>query len=91
MEMFFSLNGKLISCDPNSYQHDTLISNDKILLKLSLIANKINSPYMTIDIVESKQHEWIILEIGDGGVSGPSTGMNLQNHWLKLKTIISQN
>lgn len=39
---------------------------------------------MTIDISETINGSWIILETDDGGVSGPSIGMDSQLHWHSL-------
>ena len=87
---FFGLKGYLISVDSNSNQSNNCTKpNEYITSQITSIASKIDSPYMTIDVAETVHNEWIILETGDGGVSGPSTGMDLQSHWNTLFTIFS--
>ena len=69
--MFF-LNGELMMLGQNSDApaRDIGIPSSKIMLECTKIAKKVNSNFCTIDIAEKEDGEWMILELGDGQVSG---------------------
>jgi len=69
----FVLNGKIISCSQNS---DLDFGNYTDTSFLTDIISKIDSNYFTIDIAEKEDGSWIILECGDGQVSGLSNGQS---------------
>lgn len=80
---YFFANHNMISLDPNSWQQNIIGPN--ITERIKNLAKEIPSLYITIDVAEKTDNTWIILEIGDGGVSGPSTGMDISLHWKCLK------
>lgn len=86
---FFILNGKLISMSQNSnLQIDTdkpnLPNIKDIIDRLSTISN-----FFTFDIVEKNNGSFIIIETGDGSVSGLSPNQNELLFWSKIKEILS--
>jgi hypothetical protein len=68
---FFFLNKKLLICNQNS---DTPVKvsapSDDIIIELEKIAKVIDSNFFTIDIAQKEDGSWMILELGDGQVSG---------------------
>lgn len=69
----FVLNGKIISCSQNS---DLGFGDCPDTSFLTDIISKIDSNYFTIDIAEKEDGSWIILECGDGQVSGLSNSQS---------------
>jgi len=39
---------------------------------------------MTIDVAEMLDGTWIVIELGNGCVSGPATNQNTMSHWRDL-------
>ncbi len=82
---------------PNSHQGPAAPRPPASLLAaLASAAAAIPSPYITIDVAEVaglaglaglagvSEGRWIVLEAGDGGVSGPGPGQCLREHWALL-------
>lgn len=72
---------------PNSYQDEQAMSPPQAFLDaLCSVAAAFPNPYISIDVAETAQlSQWIVLEAGDGGVSGPGPGQDLRLHWQKLR------
>jgi len=71
--------------DRNSLQPKSAPKPPESLVEAaSRAAKAIGSPYMTIDLAESADGHWIVLEAGDGGVSGTATGQDIADHWRDL-------
>lgn len=69
----FVLNGKIIT----SSQHTGLSFGEQPNLDfISEIISKIDSNFYTIDIAELEDGQWVILETGDGQVSGLSSNQD---------------
>merc|ERR1712037_1002077 len=81
----FFMSGKLVSMDPNSFQDCTCCSRpaDEIIAAVCEAVVQIGSPYMTVDLAEGEDR-WFVLEAGDGGVSGPAPGQDMELHWACL-------
>ena len=59
----------------------------EIILKLTEIAKNIASNFFTIDIAEKEDGTWMILETGDGQVSGLPSGQDeIKFYNMKCKT-----
>ncbi len=69
----FYLYHKLISISQNS---ELGFGNNPYIGFLDSIVESIDSNFFTIDLAELENGEWIILECGDGSVSGLSTNQN---------------
>jgi hypothetical protein len=52
------------------------------------IAKKINSQFFTMDIAKIENGDWIIIELGDGQVSGLPDNADLYEFYSKLKEIL---
>lgn len=63
----FYMNGKVCTVCKNSDQEETLPNPP---IELINKYKDINSPYYTIDYAELEDGRWIIIEVGDGQVSG---------------------
>lgn len=68
--MFFA-NNKLVTVTKNSeIDVDTSAPDANVIETFSDLAKKIPSAFFTIDIAEREDGSWVILEVGDGQVSG---------------------
>lgn len=78
------MQGLLVEASPNSFQGDAAVPPPEALLaEVAKMAKCIPNPYITIDVAEAETG-WIVLEAGDGGVSGPAPGQDLRHHWQLL-------
>ena len=69
----FVLNGKVVT----STQHTGLtFGHEPDFSFLDEVISKINSNFYTIDIAELENGNWMILETGDGQVSGLSSNQD---------------
>jgi hypothetical protein len=80
----FVLNGKIISCSQNS---DLGFGDCPDTSFLKDIISNIDSNYFTIDIAEKEDGSWIILECGDGQVSGLS---NDQSEYIYYASFLNR-
>lgn len=65
----FLLNGRLATLDP--YWDADIASGDVPDRGwLESIANRIDSPFITIDVARRVDGRWVVMEVGDGQVSG---------------------
>lgn len=68
--MFF-LNKKLLLCNQNSDNPVDVTPPDKDMINgFTELAKKVNSNFFTMDIARTEHGSWMILELGDGQVSG---------------------
>ncbi|CAE7220085.1 p2xE, partial [Symbiodinium microadriaticum] len=78
------MQGLLVEASPNSFQGDAAVPpSEALLAEVAKMAKCIPNPYITIDVAEAETG-WIVLEAGDGGVSGPAPGQDLRHHWQLL-------
>jgi len=82
----FYKNGTLVSLDPNSNQQDDANKPGKFYLyEVSQTIKRSN--FFTIDVAEKENGEWVVLECGDGGVSGLTPKTNEIEYYQKLNGI----
>lgn len=78
----FYLNGFPISISRNSLQDNiTPMVPDNLVNKYS----NLPSLFYTVDYAELEDESWVIIEAGDGGVSGPSPDQNLFSFYRNIK------
>jgi len=80
----FVFKGRIISCSQNSDLGFGECPDTTFLID---IIEKIDSNYFTIDIAEKEDGSWIILECGDGQVSGLS---NNQSEYIYYSNFLSE-
>ena len=80
----FFLNGYLLGC--YNYWEEGEYSADEHppLNVFTDIARKVESKFFTIDIAKTKGGEWIIIELGDGQVSGLPDKVDLLSFYNKV-------
>jgi hypothetical protein len=66
----FFLNNKLMVCSQNSDTPTQVTAPKEMIDICTKIAKGIPSNFFTIDIAEKEDEEWMVLEMGDGQVSG---------------------
>ena len=78
----FFLNGKVIDCSKywefNDYDEPPPIEF------FEKIGQKIESKFFTMDVAKKKSGEWIIIELGDGGVSGLPKCCDIKEFYRRL-------
>lgn len=77
----FYANGQIISVSRNSHQPG---DTSELPLKLAEKYGNMKSPYYTIDYAELEDGSWKIIEAGDGGVSGLSSGQDAVAYYKSL-------
>lgn len=76
------MNGFPISISRNSLQDNiTPMVPDNLVNKYS----NLPSLFYTVDYAELEDESWMIIEAGDGGVSGPSPDQNLFSFYRNIK------
>lgn len=80
----FYLNGKLLTYAQYWNEGDYECEQPD-LDKFNQVATQIESNFFTIDIAKQKNESWLIMELGDGQVSGLPEQMNLDDFYIKLK------
>lgn len=55
--------------------------------QFSEIATRVKSRFFTMDIAQTIQSEWLIVELGDGQVAGLPDNADLENFYNKLKSV----
>ena len=84
----FFYDEKLVSLSQNSDQYDMIIPPDVPPMELVMkYAKKLPSNFFTIDFAERADGQWIILETGDGQVSGLSPNQNILQFYAKIQEI----
>jgi hypothetical protein len=83
----FFMNGDLVSNSPNSNQKEPLIKPSDFFVKdvVSIIASKLDSNFFTIDVAMKKNGTWMIVETGDGQVSGLSPFQNILEFYTSIQ------
>ena len=83
----FYLNGFPISISRNSLQDNiTPMVPDNLVNKYS----NLPSLFYTVDYAELENGAWVIIEAGDGGVSGPSPDQNLFSFYRNIKITMNK-
>lgn len=82
----FFWEGQLVS-RPNSTHPSPL---DQLPL-WEKIADKFNSPFITIDVAYLTDDTWRIVEVGDGGVSGLPMGLEPERFFASLLNLMQDN
>ena len=83
----FYLNGFPISISRNSLQNNiTPVVPENLVNKYS----NLPSPFYTVDYAELENGTWVIIEAGDGGVSGPSPEQNLFSFYRNIKMVMNK-
>lgn len=83
----FYANGTPISICRNSNQ--ILVTKEPPMELIQKYTN-LDSPFYTIDYAEKDNGEWVIIEAGDGQVSGPSPNQNLKQFYRNLQIVMEQ-
>lgn len=83
----FFMNGELVSKSPNSNQKGPYVESPDFFVKdvVSRIASKVNSKFFTIDVTLKKDGTWMIVETGDGQVSGLSPFQNTLEFYTSIQ------
>ena len=84
----FYFNHEIISCSPNSNQ---TVINQVPSEFVDKFKYTFDSNFYTVDFAELKSGKWIILEYGDGQVSGLSPNQNSFEFYNKLKNNLTIN
>lgn len=77
----FYINGKVATVSRNSGQGNYTSEPPKALIKRY---EQLGSPFYTIDYAECEDVKWIIIEAGDGSVSGLSDGQDYEQFYRAL-------
>jgi len=73
----FYYDNRMISCSPNSNQKGNYENPKEFISSVvNSIAFQTDSNFFTIDVAEKEGGEWMIIETGDGQVSGMSPNQN---------------
>lgn len=87
----FFLQNKLLICNQNSdTPKEVICPSDIVISEFSLLAKKINSNFFTMDIAEKEDGTWMILELGDGQVSGLPVKGDAIGFYNKLNRMLSE-
>lgn len=84
----FILNGELISLDCNSINNCLESPSIDYIKTMAKIINKSN--FYTIDFIQKENNDWIILESGDGQVSGLPKDTNVEKFYINLQNHINK-
>jgi len=79
----FFLNGNLIDVSP--YWEEGKYHQEELpLSEMKAIAQKVNSNFFSMDIAKTCASDWIIIELGDGQVSGLPVGCDIKKFYRKI-------
>lgn len=81
----FYLQGHILSISRNSLQPGYAAELPRSLAEKYAT---LPSPFYTVDYAEKEDGEWIIIEAGDGGVSGLSEGQDYGAFFRAVKTVV---
>lgn len=79
----FWFEGKPLSLAPQFVHSDELEAPD--LTRFEELARLARSRFFSLDLAQTESGEWIVIEMGDGGVSGLATGENVEGWYRALK------
>ncbi len=80
----FYLNGKLLTY-AQYWNEGDYKGEQPDLYKFNQVATQIENNFFTMDIAKQKNGNWLIMELGDGQVSGLPEQMNLEEFYMKIK------
>lgn len=80
----FYLRGQIISVSRNSLQPDYAAKLPGSLAEKYIT---LPSPFYTVDYAEKEDGQWVVVEAGDGGVSGLSEGQDYRAFFRAVKTV----
>lgn len=80
----FYLQGQIISVSRNSLQPDYAAELPRGLAEKYVA---LPSPFYTVDYAEKEDGQWVVVEAGDGGVSGLSEGQDYEAFFRAMKTV----
>lgn len=80
----FYLQGQLISVSRNSLQP---VYTAELPRDLAEKYATLPSPFYTVDYAEKENGQWVVVEAGDGGVSGLSEGQDYEAFFRAMKTV----
>lgn len=81
----YFLKDKIIDVSPYWEEGDYSKVNKPPLDRFLLIGEKVNSSFFTMDVAESKDGCWSIIELGDGQVSGATKDCNLEEFYKNIR------
>lgn len=79
----FFLNGKMIDCI--KYWEGNEYDEMPPLEKFEEIGKKINSNFFSMDVAKKKDGTWIIIEVGDGQVTGLPKSCDIKKFYTRLR------
>jgi len=83
----FYYDNRIVSCSSNSNQK-TLVASPTPFIESTIddVAFQIDSNFFTIDIAEKEDGSWMIIETGDGQVSGLSPNQNCLEFYAAMES-----
>lgn len=78
----FYLDGKLMSLAPHFDNDEPLEAPD--LTRFEELASQVPNRFFTLDFAQKETGEWMIIEMGDGGVSGLAAGEDVERWYQTL-------
>jgi hypothetical protein len=85
----FFLNGQIIQIF-NYWDEGDYGDTKPDLKEFETIGKKVNSNFFTMDIAKKKNGDWIIMELGDGQVSGLPDSADKSNFYRSVKEYVPQ-
>ncbi len=82
----FIANGEILTVSENSGQGRLCPKPPQKFLERFL---NLGSPFYTVDVAERADGSWIVIETGDGGVSGLSDYQNMEEFYRKLGIVFT--
>lgn len=82
----FYLNGVLISLFKNSNQQD---SSNRVPITFIDSVPKLKSNFYTVDLAELENGDWIVIEVGDGQVSGLPSNQDIYKFYEKIDCVLN--
>ena len=82
----FFLNGQLLQV-MHYWDEGNYADLKPDLSKFCNIAKKVKSFFFTMDIAKTDSDQWIIIELGDGQVSGLPYNVNLNEFYSKISQV----
>lgn len=79
----FWLDGRMLSLAPHFARREELKAPDAS--RFEELAQRAPSRFFSLDIAQTQAGDWMIIEMGDGGVSGLATGEDVEEWYEKLK------
>jgi hypothetical protein len=87
----FFLNGQPVTMSYNGNQKlDVPFPQVELIVECSNIAKKMSNKFLTIDVAEKENGEWMILEAGDGQVSGLAAQEEPIKFYSKLQEVLQE-